>query len=178
MEPNGQDFSSNIERKQLEFGFSLSISWVDRLQFPSRFLPILIWISLKRGFAISLAIFRPCAQTTQKALPHERRALIQLSKRVEIEKASEWAKLKGLQLTFKPLWPRLYKEGFLSELIEQKSNTTKMNTEAHTKEKQSFMVSEKRAILSRMSKETPAVLVGGRQIRETFEEPRAPLSTP
>ena len=65
-----------------------------------------------------------------------------------------------------------------SELIEQKSNTTKMNTEAHTKEKQSFMVSEKRAILSRMSKETPALLVGGRQIRETFEEPRAPLSIP
>ena len=36
------------------------------------------------------------------------------------------------------------------------------------------MVSEKRAILV----ETPAVLVGGRQIRETFEEPRAPLSVP
>ena len=35
------------------------------------------------------------------------------------------------------------------------------------------MVSEKRAILV----ETPAVLVGGRQIRETFEEPRDPLST-
>ena len=43
-----------------------------------------------------------------------------------------------------------------SELIDQKSNTTNMNTEAHTKEKQSFMVSEKRAILV----ETPAVLVG------------------
>ena len=167
IEPNGQDFSSNIERKQLEFGFSLSISWVDRLQFPSRFLPILIWISLKRGFAISLAIFRPCAQTTQKALPHERRALIQLSKRVE--KASEWAKLKGFQLTFKPLWSRLYKKWSLLSLL------TRSQTRTHKQQKKkSFMVSGKRAILV----ETPAVLVGGRQIRETFEEPRDPLSIP
>ena len=133
MEPNGQDFSSNIERKQLEFGFSLSISWVDRLQFPSRFLPILIWISLKRGFAISLAIFRPCAQTTQKALPHERRALIQLSKRVE--KALEWAKLKGLQLTFKTLWPLLYKKwyflGSLTRSQTQQAQTHKRKTIIH-----------------------------------------------
>ena len=157
MEPNGQDFSSNIERKQLEFGFSLSISWVGG--------PFAIPISISPNSHLDFSEARlcnfPCNFSTlcpndSKSPPSRKACTNPIEQEGEIEK--EVSKIERAPInirTFVAGTPFVQKV-ISSELVDQKSNTTTTNTEAHTKEKQSFMVSEKWAILV----ETPAVLVG------------------
>ena len=128
MEPNGQDFSSNIERKQLEFGFSLSISWVGG--------PFAIPISISPNSHLDFSEARlcnfPCNFSTlcpnDSKSPPSRKACTNPIEQEGWEGLGV-SKIERAPINIQNSVAPSVQKVILSGFIDQKSNTTSTNTQ-------------------------------------------------